>query len=108
VTAVRPRSPAVEAGVRKGQVISYIISKSKIQSVDEYKQLLKEGLADGKVTISVTNKTAIHKLIEVLRNKGLIVRFDAAQVLGEVKDKAAVDSLIEMLREQANPIEIKI
>lgn len=109
VTEVRPRSPAVEAGIRKGQIISYIVSRKKIGSVDEYKQLLREGLEeDGRVTISVINKTAISKLIEVLRNKGLVVRFDAAQALGEVKDKAAVDSLIEMLEEQANPIEIEL
>lgn len=106
VTAVRPRSPAVEAGIRKGQIISYIVSEKKIHSVDEYNQFLQEGLEDGKVTISVINKIAIRKLIEVLRNKGLIVRFDAAQALGEIKDKAAVDSLIEMLEEQANPIEL--
>ena len=56
----------------------------------------------------MVNKTAIGKLIEVLRNKGLIVRFDAAQALGEVKDEAAVDSLIEMLEEEANPIEITL
>jgi len=106
VTEVRSRSPAVEAGIRKGQIISYIVSEKKIDSVDEYGQLLKEGLADGKVTISVINKEAISKLIDVLRNKGLIVRFDAAQALGEVKNRAAVDSLMEMLQEQANPIEI--
>ncbi len=108
VTEVRPRSPAVEAGIKKGQIISYIICKREINSVDEYKQLLKEGLQDSNVTISVINKTAISKLIEVLRNKGLVVRFDAAQALGEVKDKAAVDSLIEMLEEEANPIEISL
>jgi HEAT repeat protein len=108
VTEVRPRSPAVEAGIRKGQIISYIVSKKKIHSVDEYKQLLKDGLEDGKVTISVINKEAIGRLIDVLRNKGLIVRFDAAQALGEIKDKAAVDSLIEMLQEEANPIEIRL
>jgi len=108
VTAVRPRSPAIEAGVRKGQIFSHIIYEGKINSVDSYNQLLKEGLADGEVTISVINKTAISKLIAVLQNKGLIVRFDAAESLGEVKDAAAVNSLIEMLGEQANPIEIKL
>jgi len=108
VTEVRARSPAVEAGIRKGQIISYIVSEKGIHSVDEYKQLLKEGLEDGKVSISVINEEAIGKLIDVLRNKGLIVRFDAAQALGEVKDKAAVDSLIEMLQEEANPIEIRL
>lgn len=108
VTQVRPRSPAVEAGIRKGQIISYIVSRKEIRSVDEYGQLLKDGLEDGKVTISVINKTAVRKLIDVLRNKGSIVRFDAAQALGEVKDKEAVDSLIEMLEEQVNPIEIKL
>jgi len=108
VTEVRPRSPAVEAGIRKGQIISYIVTKKEITSLDEYRQFLTEGLADNRVTISVVNKTAIGKLIEVLRNKGLIVRFDAAQALGEVKDEAAVDSLIEMLEEEANPIEITL
>jgi S1-C subfamily serine protease len=108
VTAVRPWSPAVEAGVRKGQTISYIVSKREIHNMNEYQRYLREGLEDSKVTISVINKTAIHKLIQVLRNKGLIVRFDAAQALGEVKHEAAVDSLIEILEEQANPIEIGI
>jgi HEAT repeat protein len=65
-------------------------------------------LEDGKATISVINEKAIDKLIDVLRNKGLIVRFDAAQALGEVKDKAAVDSLIKMLQEEANPIQIRL
>jgi hypothetical protein len=106
VTAVRPRSPAVEAGVRKGQIISYIVSERKIDGVSEYKQLLAEGLEDGKVIISVINKKAIQKLIDVLRNKGLIVRFDAAQALGEVENKAAVDSLIQMLQEEGQPIEL--
>ena len=106
VSMVSPQSPAVEAGVRKGQIISYIVSERKVNSVSEYTQLMADGLADGKVTISVINKTAIQKLIDVLRNKGLIVRFDAAQALGEVEDKAAVDSLIEMLQEEANPIEL--
>jgi len=36
------------------------------------------------------------------------VRFDAATALGELKDKAAVDSLMEMLQEETNPIEIKL
>ena len=108
VTAIQPRSAAIEAGVRKGQIFSYIINEGKVNSVDEYNQLMKEGLADGEVTISVINKTAVDKLIDVLRNKGLIVRFDAAQALGEVQDSAAVESLIEMLGEQANPVEIKI
>ncbi|MBD3182645.1 hypothetical protein GF312_10155 [Candidatus Poribacteria bacterium] len=108
VTEVEPRSPAVEAGIRKGQIITYIINRRKINSVEEYNQFIKEGLADGETTISVTNKEAVNKLIDVLRNKGLLVRFDAAQALGEIKDKAAVDSLIEMLEEEANPIEIKI
>ena len=106
VSSVRPRSPAIEAGIRKGQIISYIVNEKKIHSVDEYKQFQNEGLEDGKVTVSVINKTAIHKLIEVLRNKGLIVRFDAAQALGEVKNKAAVDSLIKMLQEQTRPMEL--
>lgn len=106
VIAVQPRSPAVEAGVRKGQIISYIVSEKKIDGISEYKQLLAEGLEDGKVTISVINKKAIQKLIDVLRNKGLIVRFDAAQALGEVKNKAAVDSLIQMLQEEGQPIEL--
>ncbi len=106
VTEVRPRSPAVEAGVRKGQIISYIVSERKIDGVSEYKQLLAEGLEDGKVIISVINKKAIQKLIDVLRNKGLIVRFDAAQALGEVENKAAVDSLIQMLQEEGQPIEL--
>ena len=108
VTSVGLRTPAVEAGVRKGQIFSYIVKEGKINSVDEYNQLLKEGLADGRVTISAVNKTAISELISILRNKGLIVRFDAAQALGEVKDADAVEFLIEMLEEQANPIEIKL
>jgi HEAT repeat protein len=108
VTEVGSRSPAVEAGIRKGQIISYIVSEKRIHSVNEYEQLLKEGLEDGKATISVINEKAIDKLIDVLRNKGLIVRFDAAQALGEVKDKAAVDSLIKMLQEEANPIQIRL
>lgn len=108
VTDVRPRSPAVESGIRKGQIISYVVIENKIQNVDEYRQLLEQGLADGKVTISVINKTAITKLIGVLQNKGLIVRFDAAQALGEVEDSEAVNSLIDMLNEQANPIEISL
>jgi len=108
VAGVRPRSAAVEAGVRKGQLISYIVSRKRIRSVDEYGRFMKEGMEDGKVTIQVINKTAINKLIEVLRDKGLIVRFAAAEALGEVKDKAAVDPLIEMLEEEANPIEINL
>jgi HEAT repeat protein len=108
VSGVRPRSAAVEAGVRKGQLISYIVSRKRIRSADEYERFMKEGMEDGKVTILVINKTAINKLIEVLRDKGLIVRFAAAEALGEVKDKAAVDPLIEMLEEEANPIEIKL
>jgi len=108
VTAIQPRSPAIEAGVRKGQIISSMISKKEIRNIDEYNKLLQEGLADGKVIISVINKTANGKLIEVLRDKGLIVRFDAAQALGEIEDKKAVDSLINMLQEQTNPIEISL
>jgi len=108
VTAIQPRSPAIEAGVRKGQIISSMISKKEIKNIDEYNKLLQEGLADGKVIISVINKTANGKLIEVLRDKGLIVRFDAAQALGEIEDKKAVDSLINMLQEQTNPIEISL
>lgn len=108
VNAIRPRSPAVEAGVKKDQVFSYIVRKDEVKNVDDYNQLIKGGLVDGKVTISVINQKAIGKLIEVLRNKGLVVRFDAANALGEVKNSAAVDSLVEMLGEQANPIEIKL
>ncbi len=106
VTAVEKASPALQAGVRKGQIFSYIVNEGKVNSVEEYNRLLKEGLADGEVTISVINKTAVARLIDVLRNKGLIVRFDAAQALGEVQDSAAVESLISMLGEQANPIGI--
>jgi HEAT repeat protein len=108
VTSVQPRSPAIEAGVRKGQIISYIVSQNKVDSLDEYKQLLNAGLQDGKVTISVINKTAINKLIDVLKNKGLIVRFDAAQALGEVRHEEAVESLIEIFEEETKPIEINI
>lgn len=108
VTGVKPRSPALQAGVRKGQIFSYIVNAGKVTSVDEYNRLLKQGLADNEVSISVINKTAISKLIDVLRNKGLIVRFDAAQALGEVQNAAAVESLIEMLTEQGLPIEIKL
>jgi len=108
VTAVKPRSSALQAGVRKGQIFSYIINAGKVTSVDEYNRLLKQGLADNEVTISVINKTAISRLIDVLRNKGLIVRFDAAQALGEVQNAAAVESLIEMLEKQAQPIKMKL
>lgn len=108
VTAVLPKSAAVEAGVRKGQIISYIVSKKATKTVDEYNQFLNEGLADGKVIISVIDKAATGKLIEVLRDKGLIVRFDAASALGEIEDKEAVESLIEMLEEQTNPIEVSL
>ena len=108
VTSLQPQSPAVEAGVRVGQIISYVVDSQKVTSPDQYRQLIAGGLDDNKVTISVLNMTAINKLIEVLRNKGLIVRFDAAIALGEIKAKSAVDSLIEMLQEQVNPIEIKL
>ena len=98
----------------EGGIILYVIKRENhrlntyVDSVDEYRQLLKEGLADGEVTLSVINKSAVSKLIDVLRNKGLVVRFDAAQALGEVQDAAAVESLIKMLGEQANPIEISL
>lgn len=108
VTALQPQSPAVEAGVRVGQIISFVVDNQKVTSPEQYRQLISSGLDDNKVTISVINMTAINKLIEVLRNKGLIVRFDAAIALGEIKAKSAVDSLIEMLGEQVNPIEIKL
>ena len=108
VTTVFPRSPAIEAGVRKGQIISYVVSKKPTKTPDEYMQFVQEGLVDGKVILSVINKTATSKLIEVLRDKGLIVRFDAAQALGEIMDREAVDSLIEMLEEHTNPIEVSL
>ncbi len=108
VTSLQPQSPAVEAGVRVGQVISYVVDSQKVTTPEQYRQLIAEGLDDNKVTISVLNMTAVNKLIEVLRNKGLIVRFDAAIALGEIKAKSAVDSLIEMLGEQVNPIEIEL
>jgi S1-C subfamily serine protease len=107
VTALRPQSPAVEAGLRLGQMISYVVSEKKVQNSEQFRQFVREGLNDGKVTITAINKTAISKLIDVLQNKGLLVRFDAAIALGELKDKAAVDSLMEMLQEETNPIEIK-
>jgi len=108
VTQLQPQSAAVEAGVRVGQIISFVVDEQKVQSVDQYRQLLASGLEDGKVTISVINKTAISRLIDVLKNKGLIVRFDAVVALGEIKDKSAVQSLIDMFQEQSNPIEIKL
>jgi C-terminal processing protease CtpA/Prc len=108
ITDLRPQSPAVEAGLRLGQIISYVVNEKKIQNVEQFKQFVRDGLDDGKVTITAINKTAISKLIEVLRNKGLIVRFDAAMALGELRDKAAVDSLINMLQEETSPIEIKL
>lgn len=108
ITAIQPQSPAVDAGLRLGQVISYVVIEKKVQNTEQFKQFVRDGLGDGKVTITTINKTAISKLIEVLRNKGLVVRFDAATALGELRDKAAVDSLIEMLQEQANPIEVKL
>jgi HEAT repeat protein len=108
ITALRPQSSAVEAGLRLGQIISYVVSERKVQNADQFKQFVKEGLNNSNVTITAINKTAISKLIEVLQNKGLIVRFDAAIALGELKDKAAVDSLMEMLQEETNPIEIKL
>jgi HEAT repeat protein len=108
ITAIRPQSPAVDAGLRLGQKITYVTSEKKVQNAEQFKQLVKEGLDNGKVTITTINRTAISKLIEVLRNKGLIVRFDAAIALGELMDKAAVDSIINMLQEQANPIEVKL
>ena len=108
VTALKPQSSAVEAGLRLGQIISFVVSERKVQNADQFKQFVKEGLNNSNVTITAINKTAIDKLIEVLQNKGLIVRFDAAIALGELKDKAAVDSLMEMLQEETNPIEIKL
>jgi HEAT repeat protein len=108
ITALKPQSSAVEAGLRLGQIISYVVSERKVQNADQFKQFVREGLNNGNVTITAINKTAINKLIEVLQNKGLIVRFDAAIALGELKDKAAVDSLMEMLQEETNPIEIKL
>jgi hypothetical protein len=108
ITDLRPQSPAVEAGLRLGQIISFVVNEKKIQNVEQFKQFVRDGLDDGKVTITAINKTAISKLIEVLQNKGLIVRFDAAIALGELRDKAAVDSLINMLQEETNPIEIKL
>jgi len=108
ITALRPQSPAVEAGLRLGMIISYVVSERKVQNADQFKQYVREGLNSGKVTITAIDKTAISKLIDVLQNKGLIVRFDAATALGELKDKAAVDSLIEMLQEETSPIEIKL
>jgi len=108
VTALKPQSSAVEAGLRLGQIITYVVSERRIQNADQFKQFVKEGLNNSNVTITAINKTAISKLIEVLQNKGLIVRFDAAIALGELKDKAAVDSLMEMLQEETNPIEIKL
>ena len=108
ITALKPQSSAVEAGLRLGQIISYVVSERKVQNADQFKQFVREGLNNNNVTITAINKTAISKLIEVLQNKGLIVRFDAAIALGELKDKAAVDSLMEMLQEETNPIEIKL
>jgi len=108
ITAIQPQSPAVEAGLRLGQTISYVVSEKKVRDTEHFRQLVKDGLDDGKVTITAINKTAIESLIKVLRNKGLIVRFDAAIALGELRDKDAVDTLIEMLQEQANPIELKL
>ncbi|MGB9597302.1 MAG: HEAT repeat domain-containing protein, partial [Candidatus Poribacteria bacterium] len=105
---LRPQSPAVEAGLRLGQVISFVVSEKKVENVEQFKQLVKDGLEDNNVKITVINKNAINKLIEILQNKGLIVRFDAAIALGELRNKAAVDSLIEMLQEETNPIEIKL
>ena len=107
VTILSPQSPAVEAGLRLGQVISYVVSEKKVQNVDQFKQFIKEGLDDDKVIITAINKVAIDKLIDVLQNKGLIVRFDAATALGKLKNKAAVDSLLGMLQEETSPIEIK-
>jgi hypothetical protein len=107
VTVLSPQSPAVEAGLRLGQVISYVVSEKKVQNVDQFKQFVKEGLDDDKVIITATNNVAINKLIDVLQNKGLIVRFDAATALGKLKNKAAVDSLLGMLQEETSPIEIK-
>jgi S1-C subfamily serine protease len=108
IVDIEPQSPAIDAGLRLGQVISYVVSEKKVTDVDQFRQLVNQGFDDGKVTITVINKTAIDKLIKVLRNKGLIVRFDAAIALGELKDKTAVDTIIEMLQEQANPIEVKL
>ncbi len=108
ITDLKPQSPAVEAGLRLGQVIFFVVNEKKVENVEQFKQFVREGLDDGKVTITAINKTAISKLIEVLQNKGLIVRFDAAIALGELRDKAAVDSLIEMLQEETSPIEIKL
>ncbi len=108
ITEIQPQSPAVEAGLRLGQTISYVVSEKKVRDTEHFRQLVKDGLDDGKVTITAINKTAIENLIKVLRNKGLIVRFDAAVALGELRDKDAVDTLIEMLQEQANPIELKL
>jgi|GEM_PF-671250 len=108
ITELKPQSPAVEAGLRLGQVISFIVSEKKVENVEQFRQLVKDGLEDNNVKVTVINKDAISKLIEVLQNKGLIVRFDAATALGELKDKAAVDSLLEMLQEETNPIEIKL
>ncbi len=108
ITELKPQSPAVEAGLRLGQVISFVVNEKRIENVEQFRQFVKDGLEDGNVKITVINKDAINKLIEVLRNKGLIVRFDAATALGELRDKAAVDSLIEMLQEETNPIEIKL
>ncbi|MEK7395459.1 MAG: hypothetical protein AAB116_00845, partial [Candidatus Poribacteria bacterium] len=108
ITDLRPQSPAVEAGLRLGQIIFFVVNEKKVENVEQFKQFVRDGLDDGKVTITAINKTAISKLIEVLQNKGLIVRFDAAIALGELRDKAAVDSLINMLQEETNPIEIKL
>jgi len=108
ITELKPQSPAVEAGLRLGQVISFVVSEKKVENVEQFRQLVKDGLEDNNVKVTVINKDAISKLIEVLQNKGLIVRFDAAIALGELKDKAAVDSLLEMLQEETNPIEIKL
>lgn len=108
ITQIKPQSPVIEAGLRIGDVISYVVDKQEVKTPESLRQLVEEGLKDGKVTISVKNQTAVSKLIEILRDKSLVVRFDAATALGQLKDKTAIDSLIEVLEEQANPVEIKL
>jgi len=96
---------------KQKQTKSESISESKGQNTEEMGPLIEALVADlashddrtrekARHTLVAMGKDAVQSLIEALKDKRYLMRWEAAKALGEIADSAAAPALVEALEDE--------